>query len=327
MPCDALPYGVVPCYFFLTNFSINGTIVNRTVISGRGQEAPLHNGDIISVARWVTSEDGSTVSMPFLEFRFDLTGSILADAESPAEATAAAAGGSTPLLRQQHPNAASPSAAAGLAALDKATSPTACSSEPRPLLCGNAVHGGTSFCGPHLRPAFVLEVGGTAVRSGVSADLRRIVHGPVGTDPAEEAPCQPLALGLDLQPGFWQQLLSEQALESLAGRRLTVDAVPVEVCEGTEGASSSSRKFRVRNKSDCGTIQIGNLEASERQDLEQDQQCDLRHGDSIFVSNSRGSTLWLSFRDLSAGVPVRRVSSSSFLLTRRSLSSLPNGPG
>eukprot|EP00927_Polykrikos_kofoidii_P077937 TRINITY_DN7481_c0_g2_i2.p1 TRINITY_DN7481_c0_g2~~TRINITY_DN7481_c0_g2_i2.p1 ORF type:complete len:468 (-),score=75.72 TRINITY_DN7481_c0_g2_i2:339-1742(-) len=73
--------GGIPCHFFLTNYSVNGTIVNGTHLQKRGEQIPLHSGDIIAFARLISSGDGYVLA-PFLEFRFDLSGSILTDADA-----------------------------------------------------------------------------------------------------------------------------------------------------------------------------------------------------------------------------------------------------
>jgi serine/threonine protein kinase len=67
-----------PCSFFLTNFSTNGTLVNGEQLGKYGQ-ASLHTGDTICIPMVITGSDGPQV-VPFIQFRFDLTGSILRDA-------------------------------------------------------------------------------------------------------------------------------------------------------------------------------------------------------------------------------------------------------
>merc|ERR1712048_1068561 len=79
-PNNSTLVGGVPCYFFLTNYSVNGTIVNGRHLQSRGEGEPLHSGDIIGFAQLTSSADGQVLA-PFLEFRFDLEGSILTDAD------------------------------------------------------------------------------------------------------------------------------------------------------------------------------------------------------------------------------------------------------
>ncbi|OLP94245.1 hypothetical protein AK812_SmicGene23767 [Symbiodinium microadriaticum] len=58
------------CSFFLTNFSSNGTMVNDQQLSIGGEQVPLCDGDRIVLLR-----PGS--ASPLMEFRFDLSGSLL----------------------------------------------------------------------------------------------------------------------------------------------------------------------------------------------------------------------------------------------------------
>eukprot|EP00435_Cladocopium_sp_Y103_P047590 s571_g14.t1 len=62
------------CSFFLTNFSSNGTMVNNQLLCIGGEQVPLKDGDRIALLR----ERGAGMET-LLEFRFDLSGSILKD--------------------------------------------------------------------------------------------------------------------------------------------------------------------------------------------------------------------------------------------------------
>jgi len=71
----------IPCIFFLTNFSINGCLVNGVHLHAKGEQMLLHVGDMIALAGAVQSREG-VVLKPFLEFRFSLEGSALRDSDA-----------------------------------------------------------------------------------------------------------------------------------------------------------------------------------------------------------------------------------------------------
>jgi len=73
--------GTIPCVFLLTNFSINGCLVNGVHLQEKGEQMALHVGDRIGLAGAVQSSEG-VMLRPFLEFRFSLEGSALRDAEA-----------------------------------------------------------------------------------------------------------------------------------------------------------------------------------------------------------------------------------------------------
>ena len=93
-----------PCAFFLTNLSPNCTMVNSTVLDEPGRRCRLRGGDCISLCTNAAVAEGLRYT-PFLQFCFDLTGSVLREAtdlsqEGPAErppaCPAAAAPGAAP---------------------------------------------------------------------------------------------------------------------------------------------------------------------------------------------------------------------------------------
>merc|ERR1712137_345961 len=71
----------IPCAFVLTNFSINGCLVNGVHLREKGEQMPLHAGDKIALAGAVQSSEG-VVLRPILEFCFSLEGSALRDADA-----------------------------------------------------------------------------------------------------------------------------------------------------------------------------------------------------------------------------------------------------
>lgn len=72
----------IPCGFFLTNFSVNGTLVNGVHLKGSNGQIAIHDGDAVSIPQ--VTEDGPQ-SKPLIEFRFDLSGSILQDINLPSD--------------------------------------------------------------------------------------------------------------------------------------------------------------------------------------------------------------------------------------------------
>jgi hypothetical protein len=70
----------IPCSFFVTNYSANGIVVNGVYYSQKADQVQIHNGDKIAIPRIVSSDDGSEPT-PLIQFRFDLSGSILRDTD------------------------------------------------------------------------------------------------------------------------------------------------------------------------------------------------------------------------------------------------------
>jgi len=75
---DGLAAGCVPCSFFLANLSRSWTMVNGTLLDASGKYVQLHSGDHITLGRKIVTSEGVRYS-PLVQFRFDLTGSVLYD--------------------------------------------------------------------------------------------------------------------------------------------------------------------------------------------------------------------------------------------------------
>jgi len=275
----------LPCSFFLTNYSVNGTIINGTHLHTRGDQVSLHSGDLISVSRIASTEDGVQVR-PFLEFRFDLTGSLLADAD------ASEALNNTSQTSSTSPESDRPMAT--MAAMP-AMMPSATSDQKNGASIENS-YAGTSFMGTAVDPCFMLEMGGTAVRNGISPEKRRIVHGPpLGSE--DNLACPPLLVGRTQQP-FWEVVLIEQAFNALSRQHLRIDVCREYCAEGVV-------LFQVQNLSDrnpirvCNNLEDGAVETA--RPLAKDECRLLQHGDVIIVNPNKGNTLWLVFLDLMAG--------------------------
>mmetsp|Transcript_65189 Transcript_65189/g.103269 ORF Transcript_65189/g.103269 Transcript_65189/m.103269 type:complete len:536 (+) Transcript_65189:83-1690(+) len=70
----------VPCLFYLTNFSMNGTFVNGSHIDGKCRQVQIHHGDTIAIQKMIETDNGNTELVPHIQFEFDLSRSILYDA-------------------------------------------------------------------------------------------------------------------------------------------------------------------------------------------------------------------------------------------------------
>lgn len=290
--------GAVPCTFHFTNFSAHGTIVNGNFLRERGEQVPLHSGDSIELARPVGDGVGP---MAFMEFCFDLTGSILRDADLFGSEESRSRTGAPQRPQQLQAKRADPPKVALQATLPKQTplpnhsiNSTPVPSRPLPPAAADAAAAGISaessvgFVG---NPAFALEVGGTALRDGAMAAQRRIVHGPRAVGEA----CLPLVLGRSHQWTFWQNLLIDEAFQGLSRQHLQIEASEVAV-SGTDALV-----FHVRNLSERSPITVtSSMEdnSSGNRPLEKDQRRLLHHGDLITINPNRGRTLWLVFRDL-----------------------------
>ena len=294
-------FGGIPCAFFLTNYSVNGTVVNGTHL--KKEQVPLQSGDSIALARSVPTADGGVALSTFLEFRFDLTGSVLRDADSgPNQAHAQPLQPAGSLLSRQPWGRARPAgseaAATSLAlaashpAAGATDTPAAASREPLPAALGDGAP--LSQLEVDVEPCFCLDVGGTAVRDGIAARHRRIVHGPL-REASGQGLCPPLLLGRAQQTGFWQSLLVQEAYDALSRQHLQIEA--------HQGEGRGPTTFSVRNLSERNPVRVcSNLEAMENaRPLDKDEVVVLSHGDVIGVNPNRGSTLWLIFRDLMAG--------------------------
>jgi len=303
LPDTCLPQagtdGRRPCAFFLTNFSGNGTIVNGVHLRDRGQQVALHQGDSISLARGPahTEAEAWGRQMPFLEFRFDLNGSVLRESElvslpasevgAPSTVMAGGGGGGIAEgLPPPRPNSLLAPCGAGASPADLSVPVTGASALIRTSSPGS---------GAPANSLFVLEVGGAAVRDGVAAELRRIFH---GSSAAQQSPCPLLILGRAHQSGFWQRILRSEAFNTLSRQHLEIETLDSQ--DGTEGPSLHISS--VRNLSDSNPIRVcPDLEDAtidESAPLERNERRSLRHGDRIVVNPSQENMLWLWFQEI-----------------------------
>jgi len=335
-----------PCSFYLTNYSPVGTLVNGRLLRTGGEQIPLHAGDTISLSRRAAGNSDHPPA-PFLELRFDLSGSILCDASVFARKAEIDTVRLSALTKME-----SFHLAVGLSTSRRSVTPklgpgdgfASAGGVPHVpsrsfSIAGDARRNsfpvtdlnskdwakavdketqGTCFLGVDPRPLFALEIGGTAVRGRLEAKDRRIIHGPPRT--AEGGPCPPLLLGRTQQPEFWQKVLSDEALNALSRQHLQIEACG-------EGSPRTSAGFHVRNLSEfhpvrvCGSADPDEIEAAHP--LEVGERSPLRHGDVIVLNASHGSTVRLLFLDLSVGNSVQGAAATagrctSATLTRRS---------
>jgi len=260
----------MPCAFFLTNYSVNGTVVNGHLLHSRGEQISLHNGDIVSLGRASSTDQGSLPAV-FVEFRFDLEGSCLYDADAPVDVQRRVAPTSFP---QQE-----------LRVTDAALQTTRSSTTGGMNPC-------IQFGDADLEPLIVLEIGGSAVREGILPEHRRIVHGP---PQGGAEPCPPLIIGRAMQPSFWVRLLVQEAFDAMSRQHMRI-----EVCE--EAGSGGPASFCVRNLSDRNPIRIAtgvdesSLDAA--RPLDRDDRRPLCHGDVLVVNPNKGNMLYVTFLDL-----------------------------
>jgi serine/threonine protein kinase len=313
------------CSFFLTNMSNNGTIVNGKHVKCTNEQVPLHDGDIIAlprVERYLATEKMKLSLTPWLQFRFDLSRSILADHHTSQEALGAA----SPMTSRKHGQCADSDNTICANGSDGFASPHNDGSTIEPACLG------TSFVGVEMTPLFVLEVGGPAVRGGATPELRRIVHGVPVENESEN--CPPLLLGRAQQSGFWQRVLLDEAYNSLSRQHLQIEV-------SKETTRSSRTEFCVRNLSELNPIRVcssrGKVEDGfdAHPALEKGETKPLQHGDAIVVNPSKDHMLWLVFEHLSSsklevsslGVDSKRHSTASVETRTSSAFQVPEMPG
>ncbi|CAK9004210.1 G-type lectin S-receptor-like serine/threonine-protein kinase At1g61400 [Durusdinium trenchii] len=261
-----------PCSFRLTNYGTVGTAVDGMILDARGQQAVLHHGSTIGLLGRVIV-NGIEEKVPFLEFRFSLEGSILADAD------------------------------AAYASLLQRSVEIDCFDEGQ---CGHDRHddgddfegfgvpvpGGISFVGDDVEPVFILEVGGTAVRAGARGDQRHVLHGPrasaCAAAPGCEAPCPPLVLG-SFQAGFWRRILNDKASHLLDPQHLVIEV----------DDEASERRFFLRNLSKLQLrVEGAPEEGQDSTRREEGGKWQLHHGDTILLNLSKGNSMWMIFREI-----------------------------
>lgn len=288
----------LPCSFFLTNYGTVGTMVDGEVLEAKGQQVPLHDGSSIALLR-MAEDNGVITKLPFLEFCFSLDASMLTDAEAvvesaqPASTRERRSAGYVAPSPPRPPTESRKSSPPALFQPKASIGPEPDSPEPpsAPESYGDAIRGGISFAGPDVEPVFILEVGGTGIRDGVSSEQRSIFHGPrasaCAVDPGLEAPCPPLCFGEGLQAGWWHKVVLSAARKALAQRHFQIEV---------EGVTLEDRRFSIRNMSAHALTVEGSHEDGPRT-LEPNSKGQLHHGDTIYLCSEMGKSVWMAFRE------------------------------
>jgi len=253
--------------FILRNMSTNWTVVNSSALRRPGEQATLHDGDVIAIGRNISSS-GGIKNVPFVKFKFDLSGSTLRQGKS-----------------QQ---AAVP---------DVQLQPRASSRPPVPVVPSQQTPAhqavqfdraplGTSLVG-EIRPWFVLEMRGQGLKEGLESEASRIVHGPPLEENGDSSHFSPLVLGRGHSTGFWRRALTDEAYNALSREHLRIEAL--------QGPPGEPVLVVVRNLSALNPICVhSSLEDVPRDPLKPDDLQRLTHGDFINVN----CHLWFAFQDL-----------------------------
>mmetsp|Transcript_63328 Transcript_63328/g.178757 ORF Transcript_63328/g.178757 Transcript_63328/m.178757 type:complete len:818 (-) Transcript_63328:133-2586(-) len=293
-------HGSQPCNFFITNLSSNYTSVNGFLLDVPDKHVQLHEGDLIGIGQLVSSCDLVHYT-PFIQFRFHLEGAKLIDASA--------------LPLQQAPGMAS--------ARQEVAEESLSEQSEEVLLWEPALSEQASGCGAcvsqsgyGVRPRFALELRGSSLLEDVAASQRRIVHGPPVNDDGGAAgaggPFAPLVLGRGHATVFWQQLLSEEAFQSLSRDHVVFEPLP----EGPSSARWKEQQMRgsgvmVRNLSALRPVRVceGSDEESLRdaKPLAQGECRELRHGDVVVLNAAKACSLWVVFRDLQVAGGSQRL--------------------
>jgi len=293
-------HGSQPCNFFITNLSSNYTSVNGFLLDVPDKHVQLHEGDLIGIGQLVSSCDLVHYT-PFIQFRFHLEGAKLIDASA--------------LPLQQAPGMASARQEVAEESLSEQSEEVL---QWEPPLSEQAAGGGAcvSLAGYGVRPRFALELRGSSLLEDVPASQRRIVHGPPVNDGGGAAgaggPFAPLVLGRGHATVFWQQLLSEEAFQSLSRDHVVFEPFP----EGPSSARWKEQQTRgsgvmVRNLSALRPVRVcgGSAEESlrEAKPLAQGECRELRHGDVVVLNAAKACSLWVVFQDLQVAGGSQRL--------------------
>lgn len=320
--------GCKACAFFLTNLSGNGTVVNGSLLKGRGELCPLRHGDVVTLAR---SANGSQAK--FIEFRFDLSRSCLREAwsasfeEVPAALSPRSSMMGVRVITKASIGATSPpmvattmplSMSLNIAPLMTSVAPVVPSligargNSSASLGLGSAAgcRGGGSSSSSTRRPSvavgkqadgvvFVLEVRGPAVHEQIPVERRRIPFvPPCDGEGREPRLYSSLILGRAHQHSFWSEVLHCEAFDTLSRQHLEVQTWSV----GSFGRYS----FRVRNLSDVNHVHLRSKGMVDEPPaaLACGEQEHLLDGDELILNLCQDTTFSLVFRDVTASTPV-----------------------
>jgi hypothetical protein len=262
----------IPCSFCLTNFSGNGTHVNDDHLQTRGERHALHHGDVITLSRSVTGPDG-THQARFIQFRFDLTDSYLREAEWFDAGASPRSDCSEESQRRPHSE-----------------------DEMENTPCSDSFEG---------ELAFILEVCGPGVHE-VPLERRRIAYSPpVDDEEGQRHLYSALLVGRAHQLDFWQEVLHNEAFNTLSRQHFEVQTWRSASKEGSYSEASFS--FLVRNLSDVNPVHVRSGPEETTEDtsmLEKGEQRHLLDGDEIVLNLNQEHTFWLIFRDLTKSTSI-----------------------
>eukprot|EP00931_Biecheleriopsis_adriatica_P100936 TRINITY_DN7616_c0_g1_i1.p1 TRINITY_DN7616_c0_g1~~TRINITY_DN7616_c0_g1_i1.p1 ORF type:complete len:1152 (+),score=149.59 TRINITY_DN7616_c0_g1_i1:139-3594(+) len=285
-----LPYG--GCNFVLANCSGNGTRVNEHLLQGRGEQAILRHGDLITLARSAPGPTDGSLQAEFIQFRFDTSRSILRDVDQQAENGRLALSTLTSRAR----SSSRATKGRGTSDVDVAGSNVRGQSQGAPL-GGTVAEAAHSLPYREGDPVFFLEVCGPGTQTKVPVERRRFAFAP---SPCEgEELYSSLIIGRAHQLEFWQEVLQTDALSTLSRQHLEV-----QTWRSAKGEGRFS--FLARNLSDVNSVHVlgGQEGAEEPMLLSRGEQRHLLDGDRLVLNLGQLHTFWLAFHDLTASTSI-----------------------
>eukprot|EP00435_Cladocopium_sp_Y103_P058363 s120_g20.t1 len=269
--------------FVLKNCSGNGTRLNDQLLQGRGDQAPLQHGDLVTLTRFGPTAGKSEVE--FIQFRFDLSRSCLEGVDLPAPDRCPPGDG-----MQRGVGRASTLAAQ----LSRDARRERLSAPNGPLASGTTLRQNASAVPAAPKPnsdavgdlALFLEVLGPGVKMQLPDDARRLAFAPVQS--AE--PFSSFLIGRAHQLDFWPEVLHPDALSTLSRQHIEVQ---------TWRAGDGRFSFVARNLSEVNPVHVvANMEACEACALAKGEQRHLFDGDRLVLNLGQAHAFWMTFTDL-----------------------------
>ncbi|CAK9098853.1 Hypothetical protein SCF082_LOCUS46313 [Durusdinium trenchii] len=278
--------------FVLKNCSGNGTRLNDQILQGRGDEAPLRHGDLVTLTRFGPAAGKSEVE--FIQFRFDLSRSCLEGLELPggsreAGVGAAEPGGPSGLRDSGVPSALHAPASAGSVGIAPANVASAAGTRESRRSSGHV-----AAKVERSDPALFLEVLGPGVKMQLPDEQRRLAFAPVMSG---EEPFSSFLIGRAHQLDFWPEVLQPDALSTLSRQHLQVQ---------TWRAGDGRFSFVARNLSEVNPVHVvANMEACEPCVLAKGEQRHLLDGDRLVLNLGQAHAFWMTLTDLTLRVAER----------------------
>eukprot|EP00434_Breviolum_minutum_P039860 symbB.v1.2.035402.t2/scaffold4733.1/size35661/1 len=281
--------------FVLKNCSGNGTRLNDQLLQGRGDQAPLQHGDLVTLTRFGPTAGKSEVE--FIQFRFDLSSSCLEGVDLPLPDKCPSGdmqrAKASPTSSRDGRRERLPASNAQLAGTTlRQNAPVPATPKPNPDAVGDL--------------ALFLEVLGPGVKMQLPDDARRLAFAPVQSS----EPFSSFLIGRAHQLDFWPEVLQPEALSTLSRQHVEVQ---------TWRAGDGRFSFVARNLSDVNPVHvIANIEACEPCVLAKGEQRHLLDGDRLVLNLGQAHAFWMTFTDLT-GVRERtrravRQESNTFAL-------------